>query len=162
MHHATSLSPMQEELNDQWIQAERKKESTSSVSACDGTLEQIKKINVHQSSGGAERTAPRRRRYRPGIRALMEIRKYQKTTNLLIRKLPFSRLVREITAVFTRGVDFRWQSSALLALQEATEAFLVLLLQDSYYCTLHAKRVTLHVQDIQLARRLRGHDGMLT
>ncbi|XP_069093352.1 histone H3-like centromeric protein A [Pleurodeles waltl] len=114
------------------------------------------------SQAGAERTAPRRRRYRPGIRALMEIRKYQKTTNLLIRKLPFSRLVREITAVFTRGVDFRWQSSALLALQEATEAFLVLLLQDSYYCTLHAKRVTLHVQDIQLARRLRGHDGMLT
>lgn len=114
------------------------------------------------SRAGAEQGAPRRRRYRPGERALMEIRKFQKSTGLLIQKLPFSRLVHEITSLFTRGVDFRWQASALLALQEATEAFLVLLLQDSYFCTLHAKRMTLYVSDIQLARRLRGFDGMLT
>ncbi|XP_069491051.1 histone H3-like centromeric protein A [Ambystoma mexicanum] len=105
--------------------------------------------------------APRMRRYRPGMLALKEIRQYQKSTCLLIRKLPFSRLVREICAQYTRGLDFRWQGQALLALQEATEAFMVLLLQDSYYCTLHAKRVTLHVQDLQLARRLRGPNGGL-
>ncbi|XP_069499201.1 histone H3-like centromeric protein A [Ambystoma mexicanum] len=107
------------------------------------------------------RAAPRIRRYRPGALALKEIRKYQKSTCLLIQKLPFARLVRDICLKYTRGVDFRWQGQALLALQEATEAFMVLLLQDSYYCTLHAKRITLHAQDMQLARRLRGLDDGL-
>ncbi|XP_061475747.1 histone H3-like centromeric protein A isoform X2 [Rhineura floridana] len=60
----------------------------------------------------------RRRRYRPGQRAMLEIRKYQKTTNLLIRKLPFARVVREICLDFTRGVDMQWQAMALMALQE--------------------------------------------
>ncbi|KAM4642671.1 histone H3-like centromeric protein A [Discoglossus pictus] len=101
-------------------------------------------------------SAARRRRYRPGSRALMEIRRYQKSTDLLIRKGPFSRLVREICMVYTRGLDFRWQSMALMAMQEAAEAFLVRLFEDSYLCSIHAKRVTLYVQDIQLARRIRG------
>ncbi|XP_078073415.1 histone H3-like centromeric protein A [Mustelus asterias] len=99
---------------------------------------------------------PHRRRFRPGTRALMEIRKYQKSTDLLIRKLPFSRVVREVAARFTRGIEFRWQANALLALQEASEAFLVLLLEDAYLCTLHAKRVTLFPKDVQLARKIRG------
>ncbi|XP_041069354.1 histone H3-like centromeric protein A [Carcharodon carcharias] len=97
-----------------------------------------------------------RRRFRPGTRALMEIRKYQKSTDLLIRKLPFGRLVREVASRFTRGIEFRWQVNALLALQEASEAFLVLLLEDAYLCTLHAKRVTLFPKDVQLARKIRG------
>uniref|UniRef100_A0A8C8RGH6 Core Histone H2A/H2B/H3 domain-containing protein n=1 Tax=Pelusios castaneus TaxID=367368 RepID=A0A8C8RGH6_9SAUR len=102
-----------------------------------------------------------RRRYRPGQRALMEIRKFQNSTNLLIQKLPFSRVVREICLTYTRGVDYRWQSMALLALQEAAEAFLVRLLEDSYLCSIHAKRVTLFPKDIQLARRIRGiHEGL--
>uniref|UniRef100_A0A8C7DYI6 Centromere protein A n=1 Tax=Naja naja TaxID=35670 RepID=A0A8C7DYI6_NAJNA len=100
----------------------------------------------------------RRRRYRPGQRALQEIRKYQKSTDLLIAKLPFARVVREICLEYTRGVDMMWQSMALLALQEAAEAFLVHLLEDAYLCTIHAKRVTLHPRDIQLARRIRGID----
>ncbi|XP_032067909.1 histone H3-like centromeric protein A isoform X2 [Thamnophis elegans] len=100
----------------------------------------------------------RRRRYRPGQRAMLEIRKYQKSTNLLIAKAPFSRLVREICLEYTRGLDMLWQSMALLALQEAAEAFLVHLMEDAYLCTLHAKRVTLHPRDIQLARRIRGID----
>ncbi|XP_038673403.1 histone H3-like centromeric protein A [Scyliorhinus canicula] len=99
---------------------------------------------------------PRQRRFRPGTRALMEIRKYQKSTDLLVRKLPFSRLVREVATRFTRGIHFRWQANALLALQEASEAFLVLLLEDAYLCSLHAKRVTLFPKDMQLARKLRG------
>ncbi|XP_053147673.1 histone H3-like centromeric protein A [Hemicordylus capensis] len=98
----------------------------------------------------------RRRRYRPGQRAMLEIRKYQKSTNLLIRKLPFARVVREICLDFTRGVDMQWQAMALEALQEAAEAFLVHLMEDAYLCALHAKRVTLHPRDIQLARRIRG------
>ncbi|KAM6472485.1 histone H3-like centromeric protein A isoform 1-T2 [Liasis olivaceus] len=98
----------------------------------------------------------RRRKYRPGQRAMQEIRKYQKSTNLLISKLPFARVVREICLEYTRGVDMMWQSMALLALQEAAEAFLVHLLEDAYLCTIHARRVTLYPKDIQLARRIRG------
>ncbi|XP_075042624.1 histone H3-like centromeric protein A [Mixophyes fleayi] len=98
----------------------------------------------------------RKRRYRPGTRALMEIRKYQKSTNLLIRKAPFARLVREVCMEYSRGVPYSWQSKAIMALQEAAEAFLVLLFEDSYLCSLHANRVTLYVHDIQLARRIRG------
>lgn len=87
---------------------------------------------------------------------LREIRALQKSTRLLLRKLPFSRLVREICGKFTRGVDFNWQAHGLLALQEAAEAFLVHLFEDSYLLTLHAGRVTLFPKDIQLARRIRG------
>ncbi|XP_032061016.1 histone H3-like centromeric protein A [Aythya fuligula] len=101
----------------------------------------------------------RRRRYRPGQLALREIRKYQSTTNLLLRRQPFCRVVREICLLFTRGVDYQWQAMALLALQEAAEAFLVRLLEDAYLCSLHARRVTLYPKDLQLARRLRGLDG---
>ncbi|XP_028928067.1 histone H3-like centromeric protein A isoform X1 [Ornithorhynchus anatinus] len=100
--------------------------------------------------------SPRRRRYRPGKQVLKEIRRLQKSTNLLLRKTPFARLVREVCLSYTRGVDFRWQSQALLALQEAAEAFLVHLFEDSYLCSLHARRVTLFPRDIQLARRIRG------
>ncbi|XP_053908102.1 histone H3-like centromeric protein A [Cuculus canorus] len=102
---------------------------------------------------------PRRRRFRPGTRALQEIRKYQSSTRLLLRPGPFSRLVREICLLFTRGVDYRWQRMALVALQEAAEAFVVRLLEDSYLCSLHARRVTLYPKDVQLARRLRGFEG---
>ncbi|KAL8213225.1 UNVERIFIED_CONTAM: hypothetical protein K2H54_061498 [Gekko kuhli] len=87
---------------------------------------------------------------------MLEIRKYQKSTNLLIQKLPFARVVREICLDYTRGVDMQWQAMALLALQEAAEAFLVHLMEDAYICAIHAKRVTLFPKDIQLARRIRG------
>ncbi|XP_005400497.1 PREDICTED: histone H3-like centromeric protein A [Chinchilla lanigera] len=87
---------------------------------------------------------------------LREMRKLQKSTDLLLRKAPFSRVVREICAKFTRGVDFSWQAQALLALQEAAEAFLVHLFEDAYLLSLHAGRVTLFPKDVQLARRIRG------
>ncbi|XP_018425485.1 PREDICTED: histone H3-like centromeric protein A [Nanorana parkeri] len=96
------------------------------------------------------------RRYRPGTRALMEIRKYQKSTDLLLKTAPFARLVREVCMEFTCGVPYMWQRMAIMALQEAAEAFLVRLFEDSSLCCLHAKRVTLFVQDMQLARRIRG------
>ncbi|GKY95948.1 hypothetical protein MPSEU_000555400 [Mayamaea pseudoterrestris] len=120
-------------------------------------------------------------RYRPGTVALREIRRYQKSTDLLIRKLPFQRLVREIAQDFKS--DLRFQGSAVLALQEAAEAYLVSLFEDTNLCAIHAKRVTimpssvflllrealslapfqylmqffpLFTEDVQLARRIRG------
>eukprot|EP00302_Diacronema_sp_CCMP2436_P025119 CAMPEP_0179928644 /NCGR_PEP_ID=MMETSP0983-20121128/8982_1 /TAXON_ID=483367 /ORGANISM="non described non described, Strain CCMP 2436" /LENGTH=136 /DNA_ID=CAMNT_0021832471 /DNA_START=45 /DNA_END=455 /DNA_ORIENTATION=- len=94
------------------------------------------------------------RRYRPGAVALREIRRYQKSPALLLRKLPFQRLVREIADDFKS--DIRFQQSALLALQEASEAYLVGLFEDSNLCAIHAKRVTIMPKDLQLARRIRG------
>ncbi|CAK7339294.1 unnamed protein product [Dovyalis caffra] len=87
-------------------------------------------------------------RFRPGTVALREIRKYQKSTELLIRKLPFQRLVREIAQDFK--TDLRFQSSAVAALQEAAEAYLVGLFEDTNLCAIHAKRVTIMPKDIQL------------
>ncbi|GAX86066.1 hypothetical protein CEUSTIGMA_g13480.t1 [Chlamydomonas eustigma] len=102
----------------------------------------------------ATRGVQKQRRYRPGTVALREIRKYQKSTELLIRKLPFQRLVREIGDIYKS--DIRWCSSAVLALQEAAEAYLVGLFEDTNLCAIHAKRVTICPRDIQLARRIRG------
>ena len=93
-------------------------------------------------------------RYRPGTVALREIRRYQKSTELLIRKLPFQRLVREIAQEY-KG-ELRFQSSAVLALQEASESYLVGLFEDTNLCAIHAKRVTIMAKDMQLARRIRG------
>jgi histone H3 len=93
-------------------------------------------------------------RFRPGTVALREIRKFQKSTDLLFRKLPFQRLVREIANDFK--TDLRFQSHAVLALQQASEAYLVGLFEDTNLCAIHAKRVTILPKDIQLARRIRG------
>lgn len=97
------------------------------------------------------------RRFKPGTVALREIRKYQKGTDLLIRKLPFQRLVREIAQEFKE--DLRFQASAVAALQEAAEAYLVGLFEDTNLCAIHAKRVTIMAKDIQLARRIRGESA---
>ena len=93
-------------------------------------------------------------RYRPGTVALREIRKYQKTTDLLIRKLPFQRLVREIAQDYKN--DVRFQGSAIEALQEAAEIYLTDLFSDSNYLTIHRKRVTIAPDDLRLARHIRG------
>ncbi|KAL1710825.1 histone-fold-containing protein, partial [Schizophyllum commune] len=102
-------------------------------------------------------------RFRPGTVALREIRRYQKSTELLIRKLPFQRLVREIAQDFKVCLttspcttDLRFQSSAVMALQEAAEAYLVSLFEDTNLAAIHAKRVTIQPKDLALARRLRG------
>merc|ERR1719455_17574 len=102
------------------------------------------------SQGGVKRA----HRFRPGTVALRHIRKYQKSTELLIRKLPFQRLVRYIANYFK--TDLRFQSSAVLALQEAAEAYMVGLFEDTNLCAIHAKRVTIMPKDMQLARRIRG------
>jgi histone H3 len=109
------------------------------------------------STKAARCTQPKEKkphRYRPGTVALREIRRYQKSTDLLMRKLPFQRLVREIASSFMP--DLRFQSSAILALQEAAEAYLVGLFEDTNLCAIHAKRVTIMPRDMLLARRIRG------
>jgi len=93
-------------------------------------------------------------RYRPGTVALREIRKYQKSTDLLLSRAPFQKLVREIAQ--DSKTDLRFQSSALAAIQEAAEAFLVNLMENANLCAIHAKRVTIMPKDMQLAQRLSG------
>jgi histone H3 len=102
------------------------------------------------SNGGLRRP----HRYRPGTVALREIRRYQKSTDLLLRKAPFQRLVREIMQDMKS--DLRCQSTAILALQEAAESYLISLFEDANLCAIHAKRVTIMPKDIELARRIRG------
>jgi histone H3 len=105
---------------------------------------------ARKSTGGVKKA----QRYRPGTVALREIRRYQKSTDLLIRKLPFQRLVREVAQDFKN--DLRFRSNAILTLQEAAEAYLVGLFEDTNECAIHAKRVTIMPKDMQLARRIRG------
>ncbi|KRX86411.1 histone H3 [Trichinella pseudospiralis] len=145
-------------------------EGTKAVSKFRVTMARTKQT-ARKSTGGkaprkqlvtkaARKSAPsasgvnRPHRYRPGTVALREIRRYQKSTELLIRKLPFQRLVREVAQDYK--TDLRFQSSAVLALQEAAEAYLVGLFEDTNLCAIHAKRVTIMPKDIQLARRMRG------
>lgn len=98
--------------------------------------------------------AKKRKPFRPGSNVLREIRRYQKSTELLLRKVPFQRLVREI--LMHLKLDFRVQCAALGALQEACEAYLVGIFEDTNLCAIHARRVTIMPRDIQLARRIRG------
>lgn len=93
-------------------------------------------------------------RYRPGTQALREIRKFQKSTGLLLRKLPFQRLVREIAQDFKP--DLRFTEKALEALQEASEAFLVTLFEDANLMAIHTKRVTIQPKDMAVALRIRN------
>ena len=92
-------------------------------------------------------------RYRPGTVELREIRRYQKSTDLLLRKLPFQRLAREIAQNIS--ADLRFQAAALAASQEASEAFLVGLMEDANLCAIHARRVTIMPKDLELSQRIR-------
>ena len=98
--------------------------------------------------------APRKQKWRPGTVALRDIRRYQKSTRTLMQRLPFQRLVRELAR--EHNAELRFQASALLALQEATESYLVGLFEDVNLCALHAGRVTIMSKDLHLARRIRG------
>lgn len=91
---------------------------------------------------------------RNGTRALREIRKYQESTEFLIRKLPFHRLVREIGAEFID--DLRFSGASLMAIQEVAEAYMVGALEDANLAAIHANRVTIQPKDLQLVRSIRG------
>ena len=116
----------------------------------DWTDEQKRKIHEARMQGSLVKP----HQYRAGTVALKDIRHYQGSTALLIRKLPFQRLVREITQDFK--TDLWFQSAAILCLQEVVEAYLVKLFDDANLCAIHARRVTIMPKDILLARRIRG------
>ena len=113
--------------------------------------------------GGGPRKDPRKKRvFRRGTIALREIRRLQKSTSMLIPRAPFQRLVREVM-MGLRDIqvdNYKFQSAALSALQEATEAYLVGLFEDTNLCCLHAKRVTIMPRDVELARRIRGERNL--
>ena len=109
----------------------------------------LQKKGTAQPAGGKKP-----RRYRPGTVALREIHRYQKSMELLIRRLPFQRLVRKIAQDYRSRLNFA--SGAILALQEAAEAYLVGLFEDTNLCVIHAKCITIMPKDIQLARRILG------
>lgn len=119
-----------------------------------------KKKNKRQLQTKNDGAMQKRRRVRPGAVALREIRRYQASTDLLICRAPFQRHVKQIhREIFGKGAlqhGYRYQESAVLAMQTAAEAYLVGVFQDSYLCAIHAKRVTLMTKDIQLALRIRG------
>jgi len=105
-------------------------------------------------SAPSSSTLKKTHRFRPGTVALREIRRYQKNTDLLLKKAPFQRLVREVAQDYK--ADLRFQTSAVMALQEASEAYLVGVFEDTNLCAIHARRVTIMPKDMQLARRIRG------
>merc|ERR1712019_105101 len=113
-----------------------------------------KKSQKPASQMAGERKKPR---FKAGTVALREIKRYQKSTDLLLPRAPFQRLVREITGA--HDPDLRFQAQALIALQEAAEAYLVGIFEDTQLCAIHAKRVTVQKKDMELARRIRGDDA---
>ena len=160
--HAKHPPPLPDNDDDAWFQSHPKLPGSGKVPQ---KLPQVQpkkaKKKGKKVQGGvkqqpaSQKDKPKVRQYRPGTVALREIRRYQKSTELLIRKLPFQRLVREIAQDLGK-MNMRFQSGAIMALQEASEAYLVSLLEDSNLCAIHAKRVTIMPKDIQLARRIRG------
>ena len=106
------------------------------------------------STGGVKKP----HRYRPSTVALREICKYQRSTDLLCRRLSVARLIREITQDFKVGL--RFQATALLAIQEAMEAWLICLMEDMNLCAIHAKRVTIGPKDLSLVCRIRVNNGV--
>jgi len=101
----------------------------------------------------------KKKRWKPGTVALREIRKLQKSTDLLIKKTPFRRFVNDVVKDLGRYGEFknglRYNSKALECLQEAAEAYLVSVMEEGNLCTIHAKRITNAPKDLQLARRIR-------
>lgn len=110
-----------------------------------------------RTSTGGVKTGARTKRYRPGTVALREIKYFQKSTQLLLRKSPFARLVREVAqGLFHNSHAILWQSNAILALQEAAESYLVGLFEDTNVVAINAKRVTILPRDMHVVRRIRG------
>ena len=148
-----SMKAIQEEVRKTLARKKAEERAAQAAKAAKAA----KKSGVKVPKGGVKKL----HRYRPGTVALKEIRRYQKSTELLIWKLPFQRLAREIASnsdVIRSPLcgKIRFQSLAIKALQEASEAYLVGLFEDTNLCAIHVKRVTIMPKDIQLARRIRG------
>jgi histone H3 len=126
--------------------------SKASVATGSKASKAVAKKKTAPAEGGMK--AKRTHRFRPGTVALREIKRYQKATTFMLAKAPFQRFIRAICD----GIDgqLRFQSAALLALQEAAESYLTGLFEDANLCAIHASRVTVMKKDLELARRIRG------
>ena len=160
---STHVDPIQSSIqNDQFVVAKKKvtkRVDQSERKKVDRSLPQknIERKRAKSSMGIDKKKAREgqtKRRYRPGTLALREIQKYQKSTELLIRKLAFMRLAQEIGQQFLGRI--RFQGTMLIALQEASEAYLISLFKDSNLCTIHIKCCTIMPKDMQLACQIRG------
>ena len=157
--HVDNPPPLLENNDDDWYK--RHPKLPGSGKAPRKQLQPKVQKKKGKAKGGVKKLPPAQqltkkpRRYQPGTVALREIRRYQKSTELLIRKLPFQRLVRELAQDLGK-VNIRFQSGVIMVLQEALEAYIVGLLKDANLCAVHAKRVTIMPKDIQLARRIQG------
>ena len=99
-----------------------------------------------------------RRRRKPGARVLQEIHRLQRSTHLLIPLRPFQRLVKEIAHGIAPGYQF--QTTALLALQESSEAYMAGVFTEAYRCSIHCGRKTVTLEDLKLSRRIRDHSNI--
>ena len=157
--YANNPPPLPENDDDGWFRLHPKLPGSGKAPHKQLQPKTLKKKG--RAKGGVKKLPPDQKpkkkpcRYQPGTVALREIRRYQKSTELLIRKLPFQRLVRELAQDLGK-INIRFQNGAIMALQEASEAYLVGLLEDANLCAVHAKRVTIMPKDIQLARWIRG------
>ena len=149
MRQAATYPPIDRNLAPLYM-SKPKERTQLGCHTLDWTRAQLEKM--HQARLKGRQIKPHR--YRAGTAALCDIRHFQKSTALLIRKLPFQRSVREIAQDFK--TDLRFQSVAILCLQEAAEAYLMGLFEDTNLCAIHAWQVTIIPKDIQLARRIRG------
>ena len=160
MRYVKNPPPLPDNDDDDWFQCHPKLPG-SGKAPCKQPQPKTKKKKKGKMQGGgkmspaSQQGTKKPHRYWPGAVALREIPHYQKSTELLIRKLPFQRLVREIAQDLGKK-NVRFQSGAIIVLQEALEAYLVGLLEDANLCAIHAKRVIIMTKDIQLAHRIRG------
>lgn len=117
-----------------------------------GASKSVKKPANKSAKKPKTPTMKKPHRYKPGTVALREIRRYQKSTELLIRKAPFQRLVREIAQDYK--TELRFQQQAVEALQEAAEKYMVVKFEDANLCAIHARRVTVMEKDLALGRTI--------
>ena len=113
---------------------------------------------IKENSGVRPDRVRQAKKYRPNQLCLSQIRRYQKGPDLCIRRIAFCQVVREIS--WDVCPSFKFHSQALLALQEASEAYMIGLFEDTNLCASHARRVTVYPRDMQLARRIRGETQM--
>ena len=139
---------------------EEKRQSKEDFVSKTAKRKSVKSVKEQKDKNQSEKAENVKRRWKPGTVALREIRRFQKSTELLIRFLPFARLCRELAMkVGTPGVDYKFQATALKALQEASEAYLIRYLEDCQLSAIHGKRVTIMMKDSILVKRLRASVG---
>jgi histone H3 len=134
----------------------RTKQTARKTTGGKAPRKQLSAKSARKTAGATPTGSAKKPRYKPGSVALKEIRRYQKSTDFLIRKLPFQRTCRSIIRENNNVSDIRFQGPALASIQEALESYLVGLFEDAMLCASHAKRVTVLPRDIALVNKLRS------